>query len=269
MPATWETSPLVLAGAAAALACFGHGFVRLRRRGRHDHAGWGRAALFTAGLALATLPLLSPLDAAGDEGLLTAHMLEHVLIGDAAPPLLLLALRGPLLVFALPVPLARPAARIVPRLTARPWLALSVWAAAMAAWHVPAAYDYAVLHPWAHVCEHLSFVTAGLLVWMQLVDPAGRGRLSLGGRLAFAGAVFGFGQVLGDVLLLSHPLYPFYAQRSSRRFGLSALTDQQLAGVAMMAEQLVTLGTCAALLVGSSLRRGPARYAFFAARSAA
>ena len=43
--------PVVAAAVAAAL--FGHAFVRLRARGRTDLAGWDRAALFAAGLAVA------------------------------------------------------------------------------------------------------------------------------------------------------------------------------------------------------------------------
>ena len=102
LASAWSAAPLVLAGAATAALLFARAFIRLRRRGRTDHAGWSRAALFGCGLALVTLPLVSPLDAAGDEYLLSAHMLQHVLIGDAGPALLLLAVRGPLLAFMLP-----------------------------------------------------------------------------------------------------------------------------------------------------------------------
>ena len=241
---------LVLAVAAVAALRFGHAFARLRRRGRTDHAGWDRAALFAAGLALAVAPLLSPL--AGES--LAGHMLEHVLIGDAAVALLVLAVRGPLLFFLLPPLAARSVARRAPLrraagLLARPWVALAAWACAYAAWHIPAAYDYAAAHEPVHAVEHLSFVAAGVLVWTQLVDPAGRRALSMTGTLAFAGALFAFGQVLSDLLLLApQPLYPAYGD------GAEALKDQQLAGLVMMAEQLLTLGTCAALLVRSTLR---------------
>jgi putative membrane protein len=175
----WEPSPIVLAAASVALLRFGHAFVRLRRRGRRDHASWSRAALFVAGIGLTTLPLVSPLE----DSSLSGHMLEHLLIGDAAAALLVVAVRGPLLFFMLP-PLA---ARSVVRRTriratvgslSRPWFALVAWTAVYAAWHVPAAFDYARAHEAAHVARHLSFVVAGVLVWMQLVDPAGRKALT-------------------------------------------------------------------------------------------
>jgi hypothetical protein len=54
------------------------------------------------------------------------------------------------------------------------------------------------------------------------------------------------------VLVFSfHPLYPFYRGA----YGFSALSDQKLAGIVMMAEQLVVLGTFAFLLFRPRLRR--------------
>ncbi len=259
----WDVSPLLLGAALLALLQFGRAFVRLRRRGRRDHAGWDRAALFAAGLAVSVLPLVSPL--AGSS--LSGHMLEHVLVADVGPALLLLAIRGPLLFFLLPPLAARSVARRgslrrAVALLARPWVAVALWAIAYAGWHVPAAYDYALAHEPVHGLQHLSFLVAGALVWTQLVDPAGRRALSVGARLALAGTIFAFGQMLSEVLLLaSQPLYPAYAG------GADALRDQQLAGLVMMVEQLVALGTCAVLLVRSCLRL-PVRPAAAAARVA-
>jgi len=176
-----------------------------------------------------------------------------VLIGDASVALLVLAVRGPLLFFLLPPLAVRSVARRAPlRRTAgalaQPWVALAAWALVYAVWHIPSAYDFAAAHAPVHALEHLCFVAAGFLVWAQLIDPAGHRRLSVGARLAFAGAVFAFGQVLSEVLLLApEPLYHYGD-------GTAALHDQQLAGLVMMAEQLVTLGACAALLVGASIR---------------
>jgi len=257
----WDPAPLVLAGALVVLLRFAQAFVRLRRRGRHDHAGWERAALFAGGLALVTLPLVSPLDAAGDDYLLSAHMLQHVLVGDAGPALLLVAVRGPLLSFMLPVFLVRTVLRCRPlhRLfgaVTRPWVSLTAWAAAIAAWHIPAVYDYALGHQRVHDLEHLSFLTVGLLAWTVLVDPMRRRRLSPGQRMAFAGALFLAGQLLADVLFFaSGPLYATYAAQPARLFGISAASDQQFASLVMMGEQLVTLGAFALVLLAASVRR--------------
>jgi putative membrane protein len=261
LASAWRPAPAVLAGAGIALPLFGQAFVRLRRRGRVDHAGTGRAALFLLGLALATLALVSPLDAVGEEYLLSAHMLQHVLIGDAAPALVLLAVRGPLLFFLLPSFALRPLAGIAPlrALLAsllRPRVSLAFWVLAFGLWHVPALYDYALTHGICHDLEHASFLLAGLLVWAQLVDPGRRGMLRPSGRLVYAALLLAAGQTLADALALSvQPHYPAYAAQDERLLGLSPLADQRLAGIVMIAEQLLTLGSLAAILLARQLGR--------------
>ncbi len=66
--------------------------------------------------------------------------------------------------------------------------------------------------------------------------------------MALAAVLFAAGQILAYVLILSFsPLYRPYAAQDERLFGLSPLTDQRLAGLVMMSEQVVTLGLCARL----------------------
>ena len=88
--------------AVCAVGLFAQAFIRLRRRGRPDHASWSRAAIFGAAVFVAVLALLSPLNEVAGNELLSAHMLQHVLIGDLVPVLLVVALRGPLLYFFFP-----------------------------------------------------------------------------------------------------------------------------------------------------------------------
>jgi putative membrane protein len=237
--------------AVVAAVLFLQAVVRLRRRGRADLAGWDRIALFAAGLGVTLFALVGPLDRVADEKLLTAHMAQHVLIGDLAPALMVTALRGPLLVFFLPAPILAPLARS-PRVRAilgtllRPRVAFSLWAANLAIWHVPYLYDLALRHQWVHDLEHVCWMVSGILVWTLLVDPGSHRRLSVGGRVALAAAMFAAGQILTDVLVFSFTsLYPAY----HGAYGISAVTDQQLAGIVMMVEQLLTLGTCVALLL--------------------
>jgi putative membrane protein len=265
LSAAWQAPPGVVLGAALAAALFAQAFVRLRRR-RAEHASWTRAALFAAGLALLVLPLVSPLDEAGDERLLSAHMLQHVLIGDAAAALLVVAVRGPLLFFLLPPVALRPLAAFRPlraalSLLLLPLVTLGLWATAILVWHVPSVYDYAAAHPVVHDLEHLTFVLTGILAWTQLVDPARHGRLRRPQRIFFALGMLVLAQpVVAMLLFSSEPRYARYTNPADQLFGISPLTDQRLAGAVMMVEQLLTLGICVALLlrpylVGRRVRR--------------
>ena len=135
----WEAPPAVLAGSALALVLFAQAWIRLRRRGRRDLAGYDRLALFVLAVVLGTLALVSPLDPIGEEYLLSAHMLEHVLIGDAAVALAIVALRGPLIFFLLPGIVLRPLARFGPQrpflaFLQRPNVSIAGWAAVLAGW---------------------------------------------------------------------------------------------------------------------------------------
>ena len=171
------------------------------------------------------------------------------------------AVRGPLLVFLLPTAVLAPLARSS-RVRAtlgtllRPRVAFALWAVNLAVWHVPYLYDLALRHQGLHDFEHVCWTFCGILVWSLLVDPGSHRRLSIGGRVALAAALFAAGQVLTDVLVFSFtPLYPFYGGA----YGISALTDQQLSGIVMMVEQLLTLGTCVALLLRPRWRARAAR----------
>ena len=260
LDSSWRTDAAVIVPAVVLAALFVQAFVRLRRRGRTDHAGFDRAILFGLALGIGTLALLSPLDATGERYLLSAHMLQHVLIGDAAPALALVALRGPLLFFLIPAVVLGPLARLGPLRTTLGWLlrpavSLVLWATVFAVWHVPAFYDATLRHDGLHDVEHALFVLAGLAIWTQIVDPARHGSTTIPQRIAIAVGVLAAGQVLSDVLIFSfQPLYPAYADQPQRLFGWSPLLDQQLAGVVMMVEQFLTFGTAIAILLRLSMR---------------
>lgn len=255
IPRAWSWDPLPLALAGVALALYAQAFVRLRRRNPR-HASLGNALLYLAGVAVGTLAVISPLDTLAEDTLLSAHMTQHLLLGDLAPLLLVLGVRGPIGVFLLPPPLLRPLARArAVRATLdvllRPAVSFAVWAGALAAWHVPQAYDAALDHPAVHVLEHASLFLGGVLLWTQIVDPARRNRLSPGRRAAFAASALAAGMVLSEVLIGTGPLYPHYAGALDRPFGLTYESDQNRAALLMMAEQIATLGPACALLLWS------------------
>jgi len=262
----WALDPVALAAAVAVIGFFLQGWIRLHRR-RPELAPWTRIPLFVAGVAVVLIGLLSPLDTIAEEYLQSAHMLQHVLIADLGIALTLVAVRGPLSLFFLPRDLLAPLARSR-RLRAtlsfllRPVVAVPLWLGVLIAWHIPALYDAALSQPLVHRLEHVSFVLVGLLVWTLIVDPAGHGRLGLNGRIGLTVLLFWAGQLLAYVFVFGFdPYYDVYAEQPERLLGLSPLTDQRLAGVVMMAEQMLTLGVALMLLVLAARRSRTTRAA--------
>lgn len=255
----WSPDPLILILAAVALGLFVQGWRRLRRR-RPDLAPWTRPPLFAAGVAVAVLAVVSPLDEVGEEYLQSAHMLQHVLLADLGVVLALLAVRGPLSLFFLPRGLLAPLARARPLRTAlslllRPRVAVPLWIGALVAWHVPPVYEAALREPLVHRFEHLSFVLVGALAWTVVIDPAGHRRLGVAGRIGVVAVMFWVGQLLAYPFVFGpEPYYDVYAEQPERLLGLSPLTDQKLAGVLMMVEQALTLGVALVVLVRRARR---------------
>lgn len=259
METTWTLDPSAIAVAALAASLYAQGFLRLRRRTGREHATAGHAVLFGAGLAASLLALVSPVDAIGEDQLLSVHMLQHLLLGDLGPLLIVLGLRGPLAFFFLPPGLLRPLARSPLRRLAsfllQPRVSFAIWAVAIVGWHVPGAYDAALAHPLVHVTEHMCFVLGGMLAWTQIVDPARRGRLGPGGRALFAFAMLIVSGLLAETLVAVGPLYPWYVHVVRRPFGWTAGQDQSHAALLMMAEQFATLGTAIAFLARAHVER--------------
>jgi cytochrome c oxidase assembly factor CtaG len=234
---------IVVVVCAVAAALFAQAVVRLRRRGRTDLAGWSRVACFAAGIVVLPWALLALHERAEES--LPWHMTQHVLAGDLAPALLVLATRGPLALFLLPAPVLGPLARSPLRtllsFLLRPRVTFVVWAVSLLVWHLPATYDAAVRHDLVHYGQHYCFTLAGLLAWTVLLDD----RRTVATRVALGGAMFATGTLLADVLMFSfRALYAPYPD----------VAEQQWAGLVMVVEQVLTLGTLLFVLLRPRLR---------------
>lgn len=206
-----------------------------------------RVACFAAGLGVLAFALLPPFADLAESDLFVAHMTQHLLLVDVAPPLLLAGLTGPLL---RPVLAAVPAGAL--RRVTHPCVALPLGLALLVGWHVPLLFDAAVRHEPVHVLEHASFVVAGLLVWLPVVEtlpaPAWFGTGAKLGYLLF----WRLGQmVLGNVLLWAPvPLYGAYVGADR----IDAVEDQRLAAAVMMGEGTVVFLVVALWLGAAALR---------------
>ena len=200
-----------------------------------------RQICFGSGLLLIAVAFFSPIGHISDE-LVTAHMAEHLLIGDIAALLLVLGLTGPLLAPVLSIPVLD---RL--RFLSLPYVALPLWAVNLYFWHVPALYDSAYGTAPVHALEHTLFIFCGCLMWMPLLGPLPMPQwFGNGWRLGYAIAVRFTGVVLGNVLMWSGTVFYTQYAAGERYWSISPLADQSTAGVVMMVEgTFVALGVFA------------------------
>lgn len=172
---------------------------------------------------------VTPLDALTYH-LLSAHLLQNVVLAEWAPALLVLGLTP-----ALATQLARlPGVRL---LTWAP-VALATWLVTYFAWHVPAAYDAALENAALLHLEHACYLAAGILLWWPVFQDVPH-RLWSAARALYLFLAFVLASPIGLLLaLLPEPAYDWYVE-GERLWGLSAHTDQQLAGVTMSVEQAI------------------------------
>jgi len=245
-PLTWTFSPSVIVGVGATCVAYMWAWRRARRPGMPHPPGYGRLALFGASILCVLAALVSPIDALATD-VMFVHMIQHVLLLDVVPILLILSLTKGLL-----RPITRRLTIIEDRagFLAHPAFAALLYIGIMALWHVPRMYDLALAHGDIHVLEHVCFLTAGTLYWWHLLSPI-RARMALTGMgaIVYMAVTKFFVGVLGIILAFStHSLYPWY-QDHPHYWGMSARVDQNVAGVLMALEQSLIMGTALVYIV--------------------
>lgn len=236
--------PVPLVGIVGAVLLYARAVGILAARGRRISRS--QQASFYLGvscIAVATQSLLDPL---GEHHLVSAHMAQHLLIADIPAPLLLYGVRAPLVYFFWPRPVLVAAARS--RLLRGVWawlrqprVALSIWLITLYAWHWPGAYEAALNSAWVHGAEHITFAATGLLAWWPLLDPTHERVVGRVWKALYVIAARMIGGILG-VLMIAWPT-PWYREYgvAARAYGISPLSDQQLAGTLMMTLDLIIM----------------------------
>ena len=238
---SWSYDEGITLGLVAVFALYLRGWFILHRTSPARFQGW-RLLVFTAGLTTLWLAIASPLDAFSGL-LLSAHMVQHLLLMSVVPPLILLGAPLLPLLRGLPRKFARDG--VGPFLT---WSALRragnmiiypptswlVMAVTLCAWHVPAAFDLALRSPAWHKLEHACFLGAFLLFWWPVIRPfPSRPQWPLWAVPFYLLAADLLNTALSAILTFSeHGLYPTYLS-APRLFGTTALSDQSCAGVIM------------------------------------
>lgn len=229
----WNLDPLLIAGIAGAGFLYRLGSSRTER----PPPRW-RQRSFVFGLVVVAVAVISPIDALG-ESLASAHMVQHLLLMLVAAPLLVLGLPTETIIRGASYPTrkklgrARRRARLTPariRGMSHPVVIWLLFAGVLWFWHLPGPYVAALENEIVHIIEHTTFLAAAFALWRMVLVAHDRS-----GGFAFL-AVFtaGFQSTILAALLTftTSPWYPPYA-KTAPAFGMSALEDQQLAGVIM------------------------------------
>jgi cytochrome c oxidase assembly factor CtaG len=217
---------------------------RVRAAGSTRGAGVERLLAWLGGVLCVAIALISPVDTLADQ-VFALHMVQHVLLLDFAPILLILGLTKVLL---------RPIARTVLDVEralgpiAHPAFAVVLYVGFMWLWHVPALYDAALSHSAVHVLEHTCFLTAGMLYWWHLLSPV-RGRHLTGlSPVVYMASTKVMVGLLGIFLTFApSSIYSFY-EHAPRVWGLTPGDDQAAAGAIMAIEQSIVMGIALAYL---------------------
>jgi cytochrome c oxidase assembly factor CtaG len=220
---------------------YARGWFAIRATRPSYFTGW-RLTAFLLGVLILWLSIGSPIDALADV-LLSAHMVQHLLLMSVVPPLIVLS--------APVVPLLRGLPRWVVKTVLRPffvwpflrsvgcfliapivaWLAMNL---VFLIWHVPAAYDYALQHEHYHEFEHICFLATSLAFWWVIIHPwPSQIRTSSWMMLLYLMSADIVNTALSAFLAFcDKPVYSFY-MTGPNPFHVSPLSDQVLGAVIM------------------------------------
>lgn len=236
----WSFDPDVLIAIGSVGYYYALGVWRLKLEAPGRVVGEGQIVAFCSGLLVLAVALISPIDTVGAQ-LFSVHMLQHLLLIIAAPPLLVWSRAAVVMLWALPLQERRAIGRLWRRLgltrgigfLMQPVVVWTVFCGSFVFWHIPGPYRWALENEDIHVVEHLSFFLTSLAFWAIVIEPFGRRRLSHGATLLFVVTAAVLSGLPGALMIFApRPLYPEHAAGVAH-WGLTLLQDQQLAGLVM------------------------------------
>jgi len=231
----WISSALIVAA-----------FLYLRRwlgagSDEHDNVEGWRAGSFVFGLLFIWIATASPL-AELDHELLTAHMVQHLLLMTLAPPLILFGIPREPLPNALSQRFLQAGARLLrskpmqqlASAVSHPALCWFAAAGTLVVWHIPSVFMLGLRSQIWHGVEQASFLVTGFLFWSPVVRPL---QSSLKWPessilLYLFLATLPCDILSGFLVFCDRVVYPVFLS-SPRSVGFSALEDQQCAGALM------------------------------------
>jgi putative membrane protein len=259
---SWNSEPSVVIPLVLTVLIYLWGLRNVwKRAGRGRGIAARQWISFAGAILVLVLALISPLDALS-EALFSAHMVQHMILMLVAAPLLVMSDFQLALLWALP----RRRAQAVGsgfnqsqtlsgawRVLNNPIFIWIIFALVMWLWHAPMLYEAALRNEIVHTLEHLTFLITAMLFWWFLFKRTRSDHIHYAVTVPFLFLTLLQSGVLGALMTFtSEAWYPYYAA-SVTNWGLSALEDQQLAGLIMWMPggavfSLLTIGYFAAWL---------------------
>lgn len=223
----WSVHPSTVIGIAA----LGGIYLWRARSASADNplSGWRKLSFF-ASLFVIFASLNGPIHDLSDTYLFSAHMVQHLLLTLAMPPLMIVGAPGWMV---RPLLRNRVVGAIARRLT-RPIACFVIFNLVIAIWHLPAFYNAAMENHSIHIVEHLMFMAAAVLMWWPLTSQLPElPRLSYPGQMLYCFLItLPMTVVAIYITLADRVLYPAYAA-APRVMALSPMEDQLLGGLIM------------------------------------
>lgn len=227
----WHADPFIVVGLAALAGLYCAATVRRRRGGSDVPRESLKVVSFVGALAVLFGALTGPVHDLSDYYLFSAHMIQHMLLAFAMPPLLLHGTPGWMI---RPLVRGRHLLRLGRALT-RPTGAFAVFNVVLVAWHLPPLYNLAMEQHPIHIVEHLMIMAASVILWWPVLSPLSElPRAAYPVQLLYL-FVVGLPMVMVAIFITMSEsiLYPYYTAAPRVWEPLTARADQHLGGLIM------------------------------------
>ncbi len=184
---------------------------------------------FAGGIAVIWVAADWPIHDLAEGYLYSAHMIQHMLLTLIAPPLLLIGMPAWMLRFIL----GRRGIQIAKFLT-KPLIALVAFNAMIAVSHIPAVVERAATSEPFHFGAHVLLVGTAFMMWSPVLNPLIElPKLSYPARMFYLFLQSLVPTVPASFLTFGHTVLYHVYERGPGLWGISAISDQRVAGLIM------------------------------------
>jgi putative membrane protein len=227
----WHADPTVVGGLAVLGAAYAAAMLWRHRVEAGTRVEPFKVGSFAGALVVLFVALTGPIHDLSDYYLFSAHMIQHMLLVFAMPPLLLYGTPGWMVRPLLRDPALLRLGRVLTRLPG----AFMTFNLVIVAWHLPPLYNLAMDHHPIHIVEHLMIMVASVILWWPVLSPLGElPRAPYPMQMLYL-FVVGLPMVMVAIFITMAEgiLYPYYVTSPRVFESITPRIDQHVGGLIM------------------------------------